>query len=361
MARFKELTAEQRRIAINAIQLYEHSEELRAQSRDFKGGLHWKKVSEREYLVRTVDRFGHERSLGPRTPATEKQYREFVAAKAAYRSTVKGLQAELGSRAKFCVAAGVNRVPRIAADIVRSLDNGGLLGEHLVILGSHALYAYEMKAGVQLKAGLLQTEDLDTLLNTKSEIELAGPIRSIGLIGILQRVDRTFKPQRQRSFRAVNDRGFMVDLIRAPLDPSSARLTSIGRHDLVAEELRGLEWLDFAPKLSQIVIADNGYPVRFVVPDPRLFALHKLWVSIQPTRDRIKQRRDLRQGEAAAELAHDYLDLKFDRAFLKTVPRELRDMERGLIKRLHQRRSKSKEADSGLPPGFEDFDSTLDD
>ena len=360
--RFKELTAEQRRIAIDSIQLYDHIRETSTQFRDFKGGLHWKKVGDREYLVRTIDRYGHERSLGPRSAETEREYREFIANKQSHRSALKSLQIELGVRAKFCVAAGVNRVPRIAADIVRSLDTAGLLGEHLIVLGSHALYAYEMMAGIQLKAGLLQTEDLDTLLNTKSEIELAGRIRNLGLIGILQRVDRTFKPQRKRSFRAVNERGFMVDLIRAPLDAAARTgLTTIGKqNDLLAEPLRGLEWLATSPRVSQIVIADNGYPVRFVVPDPRLFALHKLWVSLQPTRDPIKRKRDLRQGEAAAGLAHDYLNMKFDTAFLKAVPAELRAMERGLIKRLHERRSKSLDTKSALPAGFEDLDSATD-
>ncbi len=55
--------------------------------------------------------------------------------------------------------------------------------------------------------------------------------------------------------------------------------------------------------MTQIVIAENGYPVRFIVPDPRVFALHKIWLSLQPTRDPIKRKRDFRQGEAVASLA----------------------------------------------------------
>jgi hypothetical protein len=77
-------------------------------------------------------------------------------------------------RARVCVAAGVNRIPRIAADIVRLLDSSGVLGTHLIVLGRHAIYTYEMAAGVQLKAGLFQTNDLDTLLDTKADLEIAG-------------------------------------------------------------------------------------------------------------------------------------------------------------------------------------------
>src|SRR5713226_8206381 len=98
-------------------------------------------------------------------------------------------------------------------------------------------------------------------------------------------IDRSFRLVRQRSFRAVNSKGFMVDLIRAPFSDQTGA-TSIGRkEDLIAEPLQGLEWLAGAPRMTQIVIAENGYPVRFIVPDPRVYALHKLWLSLQPTRD----------------------------------------------------------------------------
>ncbi|MGA7618655.1 GSU2403 family nucleotidyltransferase fold protein [Candidatus Binatus sp.] len=354
--KLRELTIEQRRIAVDTAQLYEHLLELQAERQGLRGGLHWKKVAGRDYLVRTIDRHGGNRSLGPRSPKTEEAYREFTETKRDLDERIRSINQEVARQARFCVAAGVNRVPRIAADIVRSLDAGGLLGSHLIILGSHAIYAYEMAAGVQLKAGLLQTEDLDTLLNTKAEIELVGSVRSSGLLGILQRVDRTFKPQRKRSFRAVNAKGFMVDLIRAPID-SPGGLTSIGSGpDLIAEPLHGLEWLGAAPRMTQIVIADNGFPVRFVVPEPRVFALHKLWVSLQPTRDPIKRKRDFRQAEAVAQLSLEYFNLRFDGPAIKALPAALTAMIPGLVERLRERSSKTRGEPTALPPGFEDPD-----
>ena len=360
--RLKELTAEQRRIAIDTVQLYEHMIELADEFRTLRGGLHWKTVAGHEYLVRTIDRNGGNRSLGPRSPKTEQAYREFRESKRDLIDRMRTSTKEVIGQAKFCVAAGINRVPRIAADIVRSLNSSGLLGNHLIILGSHAMYAYEMAAGVQLKAGLLQTEDLDTSLNTKSEIELAGSVRSAGLLGILQSVDETFKPQRKRSFRAVNAKGFMVDLIRAPIDPAGGlALTSIGGgSDLIAEPLRGLEWLTALPLMTQIVIADNGFPVRFIVPEPRVFALHKLWVSLHPTRDPIKRKRDLRQAEAVAQLSLDYFNLRFDDAAIKALPAELTAMIPGLVERLRERSSKTRGEQAVLPPGFENPDGDSD-
>ena len=350
MSKLKELTAEQRRIAVDTAQLYEHLLELDAERTAFRGGLYWKTVAGSDYLVRTIGPHRGNRSLGPRSPETEKAYLQFTETKRDLDTRIKSINEQITRQAKFCVAAGVNRVPRLPADIIRSLDKSGLLGSHLIILGSHAMYAYEMAAGVQLKAGLLQTEDLDTLLNTKAEIELAGSIRSAGLLGILQDVDKTFEPQRKRSFRAVNAKGFMVDLIRAPID-SSGGFTSIGTGiDLVAEQLRGLEWLTALPLMTQIVIADNGFPVRFVVPEPRVFALHKLWVSLQPTRGPIKRKRDLHQAEAVVQLSLDYFNLRFDDPAIKALPSDLTSMIPGLVERINDRRSKTQTA---LPPGFE--------
>ncbi len=355
----KELSAEQRRIAVDAVQLYQHFLDLRQEHQEFRGGLHWKTVAAKEYLIKSLDRMGHQQSLGPRSPKTEDLFRHFRGKKSELTGQLKSLQEELSRRAKFCVAAGVNRVPRIAADIVRLLDSNGLLGTHLLILGSHAIYAYEFAAGVQLKGGLLQTDDLDTLLDSKAELELAGAVRTAGLLGLIQRVDKTFKLARQRSFRAVNAKGFMVDLIRAPFSDRTGATSLGGRDDLIAEPLQGLEWLAEAPRMTQVVIAENGYPVRFIVPDARVFALHKIWLSLQPTRDPMKRKRDFRQGEAVASLALEYLNLSFDDDTIAELPQALTSIKPGLIERLRSRKSASREPEFSLPPGFDEIDDEL--
>jgi hypothetical protein len=350
------LNAEQRRIAVDAIQLYQHFLDLRREYREFRGGLHWKTVGSRGYLVKTLDREGHQQSLGPRSPKTEDVFLHFTENKRELKEQIKGVEEQLAARAKFCVAAGINRVPRIAADIVRLLDSKDLLGTRLIILGSHAIYAYEMAAGVQLKAGLLQTNDLDTLLDSRKELEIAGDVRGAGLLGLLHKIDKSFRPARQRSFRAVNSKGFMVDLIRAPFSDDT-RAVSLGRgEDLVAEPLQGLEWMADAARTTQIVIAENGYPVRFVVPDARVFALHKLWLSTHPTRDPLKRKRDFRQGEAVASLALEYLNVSFDDdAVMSRLPSELSSMKAGLVERLRSRRGEAGR-EPLMPPGFDDTD-----
>jgi hypothetical protein len=101
--------------------------------------------------------------------------------------------------------------------------------------------------------------------------------------------------------------------------------------------LEGLDWLADAPRKTQIVIGENGFPVRFVVPDPRVFALHKIWLSLQPTRDPMKRNRDFRQGEAVAVLVMEYLHLSFDDAALNELPAASLSQRTGLLERLQSR------------------------
>lgn len=350
--KLRELTAEQRRILLDASQVYAQFVEVRDQLKVYRGGMHWKKTGSGEYLIRSLDRYGSQQSLGPRSRRTDQTYRDFTRSKQELRSRLKSLGAEVRRQARFCVAAGVNRVPRLAADIVRLLDTNGLLGTHLLVLGSFAIYAYETAAGVQLGAGLLQTEDFDVLFDSGGDLNLLQPIRKLGLIGLLRKADKTFKLPATRSFRAVNAHGFAVELIKPAFGRAAQFSLGAGR-DLIAEALPGLDWLTVLPAMTQIVIAENGFPVRFIVPEPRLFALHKLWVSLQPTRSPLKRKRDFRQGEAIARLAVDYLNLAFNDAFIAATPPDLAAIVPGLISRLRSRESPGASR-SRLPVGFDE-------
>jgi len=341
---WREIGSEERRIAINAIQAYEAHLELRQKSEELAGGVVWRKIRRGEYLIRVLDGYGHVRSLGPRSPETEKLYSDFTRQKKSVKSAVAETKAELERRARFCIAAGVNRVPNLTARIIRRLDDLKLLGDHLVILGSNAIFAYEMKAGVYLKSGLMQTDDLDTLLEENPPLQLAGRISKMGFLGILKKVDKTFEISSERSFRAVNSRTFMVDLIKPP----ARKRSKIGSgRDLVASSIEGLQWLATAPKMTQIAIGEDGFPVRLVVPDPRVFALHKLWLSLQPDRSPLKRKRDFRQGGAVGQIALQYLDMSFEDADDPTIANLaplLRAQIPGLLERIRSRSPRSGRA-----------------
>jgi len=68
----REMSDNQRRILIDAVQLFEAHEDALLENRPFKGGMHWKKSKGREYLFRTRDRHGYGNSLGLRTQEQRK-------------------------------------------------------------------------------------------------------------------------------------------------------------------------------------------------------------------------------------------------------------------------------------------------
>lgn len=118
----------------------------------------------------------------------------------------------------------------------------------------------------------------------------------------------------------------MVDLIK----PESKSLIANdpvrmgGPDDLKAAEIRNLHWLISSPKFSQVVIGDDGYPVSMVVPDPRAFSIHKLWLSEQTDREPVKKKRDDDQGLAIALLVIQYMpQYKFESSSLRMFPKDI--------------------------------------
>ena len=82
-------------------------------------------------------------------------------------------------------------------------------------MGTNALFAYEVEAGVHVESGLIASGDIDLLYDARRHISLAVKgLATEGLIGLLKRVDSSFAPARPRSFRAANRDGYLVDLIR---------------------------------------------------------------------------------------------------------------------------------------------------
>ncbi len=251
-------------------------------------------------------------------------------------SRLKGLSAKIDELAPVNVAMGLARVPIIAARILRACDERSLLGEQLVVVGTNALFAYEVLAGVHVDSGLMASGDIDLLYDARRHISLASSgISTSGLIGILQQVDESFAPTNPRSFRAANRNGYLVDLIRPEAkdvfrDRLPTALTDLP-DDLEGAAIFGLAWLINSPKLVAIPIDEKGYPVRFVVIDPRAFALHKAWVSERKDRDPLKATRDLEQAKAAATIATRYLKKSFEGQDLTALPKELREIAPKLI------------------------------
>ncbi|MBI2311035.1 MAG: nucleotidyltransferase domain-containing protein [Betaproteobacteria bacterium] len=303
-----ELSANKRRMLVDSIQLFDAYRDARARLRALAGGMYWKKTGGTEYLIKLRGREGHGKSLGPRSPATEKIHDDFHAQKTRASDREKALRASLAEQARFNKAALINRVPVMAARVLHLLEERGLLGGSVIVVGTHALYAYEAAAGVLFQRELLATTDIDLLWDARTRLKLASGMTERGLLGLLQKADTSFEQDAKNRFRAVNRDGFMVDFIKqTPAPPWKKEPSGWGPGDLTAAEIPNLNWLLNAPKFEQAAIAEDGFPVPIVAPDPRAFAVFKHWLARDKTRDPVKAKRDAVQAVAVAEIVARYL------------------------------------------------------
>lgn len=143
------------------------------------GGVRWKIVQDKEYLVRNfVDpKTGKRRfvSLGARSPRTEAMLRDFERLKV----ETEARRASLGERLRTANASAkairLGRLPAHVGDVVRALY-ASELSERLVLSGSLALLAYETQARaavpVEVLAPVGSKPDIDLFVRDERDVDL---------------------------------------------------------------------------------------------------------------------------------------------------------------------------------------------
>lgn len=320
---FHELSNEQRRQLIDAQQVYQ-SWRQNSEALSGLGTLRWQVSKGQRYLYEVHE--GVRKSVGRETPTLIQRKAKHDENRQELQRLVKGLTTRLNEMAPVNRALRLNRVPNIAAGIIRELDREGLLGSHIIVAGTNALYAYEAATGTVLGSEHVATGDADLLWDTRQSLLLAATgIRPQGIMGLLRRVDPTFRAD--YGLVAANSQGYVVDL----LCPETDDLKSITpANDLEPTQIAGVEWLLASPRQTEIVIAQDGWPLQMIVPEPRTFALHKLWVSRRADRQAIKKPRDAAHARVVAELVKKYVQKPFSAESMPWLPPELK----GLLKEL---------------------------
>ena len=325
---FTSFSLRQAREFTDTMQAFDGVVETVARLRANRGTLAFRSTNGHDYLVKWFYE-GEKRKakvIGKRSPETEAIEQEFSISRKSLDVRAKSLRANLEKQSRLNRAVGLARLPLISARIIRAFERAGIGSERVKIVGTHALYAYESMAGGVFDAGLVATQDIDFLLYPRASLSfvVSDDLKEETLLGILQSADRSFEITRQ-TFRAQNRDGFLVDIIQPERNPPwKKEAFEAGKGDLQPSPITGLVWLENAPAISQPVIDANGFPVTMSVPDPRVFAIHKLWLSKQPMRGPVKARRDEAQAFAVASLVMAELKhLPFDGRALRMMPREI--------------------------------------
>jgi hypothetical protein len=306
-------TDEQARVLVNLRQRYEVWRDAERAWRALPYDLRRKRIGEYEYLYEIRDRSGNGTSLGRWDEAMERRFEAYRAEKVSLKDRRERARGAVDEGARLARALRVPVLASAAGPILREADCRGLLDGDLLVVGTNALlaYSYEAVAGLGLAD---ETEDFDLAWAGKE------PVSGSPFWDMLKAVDTTFTVNTERTFQARNAASYEVELLVAP-SRAGARSRLDKPHPIPLPEQ---EWLLLGRPIEHVVACRDATAARIVVPDPRWFALHKLWLSEQDKRNPFKRRKDREQGlgvlDAVAEaMPHYPLDAEFERS----LPAEL--------------------------------------
>lgn len=301
---------EARRQYVDAQATFTAWEEATRRAAEVRGGMYWKLQGKTEYLIRTSAR-NSQKSLGPRSDATEAIFKKFTSTKEALESRRDQLSKALIQHQRLNRALFVGRAPQILVEILNTLAKFGI-AEHFLVIGTHALYAYEAAAGVRFESTeALATRDVDLLWDTRKRIRFVTQMENLGssMIGMLQRVDKTFEIRDEQRYTAVNSSGFEVDIIRREAfegDPHPLLLTEDENDFRVVQAKRAGVLLN-SPSFSAMIVSPSGHMARMNTVSPVVFAQFKRWMAEQSNREAMKIDRDRLQAELVEQIVEEYL------------------------------------------------------
>lgn len=312
------LSDEQLRGLANASQLYEVWRDVVVRLSQVPGGMYWRVINSKEYLyqyAKTPTGTQHTKSLGPKTLEAVATYDEFKKTKNDLEARLAGVEKRIKEFAPAWRALRLPAIDRVAGGILRAFDQANFIGKTILVIGTYALKAYEVEAAAIFSTGMDATEDLDfTLFVDEGTADADLPRR---LLLTLKQVDSTFIVNLASSKTVINKNGYKVDLLAS----KTVRDKISSARPWKPEVLDGQEWLTMGRPVSAVVIDFNGWPVAVAAPDPRYFALHKIWLSKQPTRPTIKRTKDKRQGETLLKTVREQMPhYPLDEEFVASLP-----------------------------------------
>lgn len=320
-------TDEQARALINLEQRYQVWMGAEQDLRSLPFDLRRKTIADRAYLYEIHDRSGNGRSLGPWSPDNEARFADYRARKAAAKSRREASRVALDESGRLCRALRVPMLADAPGMILREADRRGLLGSRLLVVGTNAMCAYAVEASGFIRGAPDETEDFD-LAWAATEVEPGGQ----SILAMLKAVDPTFTVNMERTFQARNARAYEVEIVVAP----SRAATMAPRDRPRPIPLPEQEWLLLGRPVDRVVVCRDGSGARVVAPDPRWFALQKLWLSRQAKRNSLKRSKDQKQGAALLDAVSETMpQFPLDDDFVASLPAELAE---------HYRRWKAQES-----------------
>ena len=282
---FLDQTESQKRQYIDAETVFLALVKAKKAAAEVRGSMLWRALRGKQTLIRT-SATGGQKSLGTHSEETQAMYDSFVSRKASAESRLKALKAQLATQQRLNRALRVGRVPNVVVGVINALESIGVQ-EHFMVVGTHALYAYETAAGVRISEEAMATRDVDMLFDTRKHIAFVTAMKKLdsSLIGVLRKVDPSFEVVEDQLYTARNQDGFEVDIIR-----------------------RTAKAADPPPlRMDQVVVATSGEMALMRTVHPLDFARIKQGLSRQVGRDPNKSGKDALQSRIVTELVNEHM------------------------------------------------------
>jgi hypothetical protein len=211
---FLDQTESQKRQYIDAETVFLALAKAKKAATEVRGSMVWRALRGKQTLIRT-SATGAQKSLGVLSEETQAMYDSFVARKASAETRLKALKAQLATQQRLNRALRVGRVPNVVVGVINALESIGVQ-EHFMVVGTHALYAYDTAAGVRISEEAMATRDVDMQFDTRKHIAFVTAMKKLdsSLIGVLRKVDPSFEVVEDQLYTARNQDGFEVDIIR---------------------------------------------------------------------------------------------------------------------------------------------------
>ena len=313
---FQPFSDEQARVIINLDQTYQTWMEVLRTLNDMPYNMRIKEVSGREYLYEVTDRRGSMKSRGPVDPQRRAEFDQYKAEKADLKHRLALAKDTLKEQASLYRALRMPMLPAEAGKILREADRLRFLGDQAMVVGTNALIAYALEANGFIRDAPDATLDFDMAL-TGMDADEDRPT----LWKVLKEADMTYTVNTERPFQARNAKAYEVEILSAPSRVGGQIVQDRPRPIPLPEQ----EWLLNGRRVDRVVGVRDGEAARIVVPDPRWFALQKLWMAEKPERNPQKKPKDRRQGTALLDAV--WLAMRqypMGDAFYDELPHELK-------------------------------------
>jgi hypothetical protein len=290
-----ELSESQKRQYIDAETVFRALLQAKKAATEVRGSMFWRELKGTRTLIRS-SATGGQKSLGAHSEVTQKLFDNFMLRKASVEARVKALKTQLETQQRLNRAHRVGRVPNIVVSVLNVLAKAGV-DTHFLVVGTHALYAFETAAGVRIAEQAMATRDVDMLFDTRKRLAFFTVMQKLdsSLIGLLRKADASFEVVEDQHYTARNKDGFEVDVIRrmaSGIDPHPLRMS---------------DKLASARRFDQVVVAISGEMALMRTVHPLDFARIKLDLSQQAGRDANKRGKDALQSAIVNTLVANYL------------------------------------------------------